>query len=312
MKILISRTDRLGDLVLALPVAQVLKEKQPDWKIYFYVRMYQAPLLLHHTDVDGSLIYKPESSIKEMVNLLKSHEFDIVLDLFPRFRPALIFALARIPRRIGTLYRWFSIFYTDKVKIHRKPSIRHEAEYNLMLLEPLKIKAKLMRPKLYLTQDEEVWGQRTLADLSRPVVALHPSSRSSAPNWSYNKYITLAKLLTAKGMGVVLIGNQESSPPLGNNILDMRGKTTLRQLMAILKNASVLISNSTGPMHIACALDTPTVSLFYPEGVAGPTRWGPLHPRSIVLTSKPGDRNLETIGIDAVIEAVEKILESPG
>ena len=312
MKVLISRTDRLGDLVLALPVAQVLKEKQPNWKIYFYVRMYQAPLLLHHTDVDGSLIYKPESSIKEMVNLLKSHEFDVVLDLFPRFRPALIFALARIPRRIGTFYRWFSIFYTDKVKIHRKPSIRHEAEYNLMLLEPLKIKAKLIKPKLYLTHKEEAWGQRMLANLPQPVVALHPSSGSSAPNWDYDRYIMLAKLLTAKGMGVILTGKPGPSFPLDNNILDMRGKTTLRQLMAILKNVSILVSNSTGPMHIACALDTPTVSLFYPEGVAGPTRWGPLHPLSIVLTSEPGDQHLESISIDEVFAAVEKILESSG
>jgi len=311
VKVLIIPRDGLGDLVLSLPLASALKKHRPDWEVFYLVSRKQASMTWEHPLVDGEILMESGLAVYEKARLLRSFRFDIAIDLYPSPESALTLALAGIPQRVGTMYRWFSLLYSHRVKIRKHPSIKHEAKYNLEYLTPLGISEELERPRLYLREEEKRWARQLLRGLPKPVIAINPSSGGTSRNWPFERYRDLADKLKEIGFGIVITGDRGPEINIGE-ILDTRGKTSVRELMAILEAVSVLISSSTGPMHIACALDTPTVSLFYPEGVAGPTRWGPLHPRSIVLTSKPGDRNLETTSIDAVVEAAEKILQSPG
>ena len=311
MKVLIVPRDGLGDLVLSLPLANALEKHRPGWEVFYLVNRKQASMTSGHPYVDGEVLMEPGLAVYEKARFLRSFRFDIVIDLYPSPESALTLALAGIPQRVGTMYRWFSFLYTHRVKVRKHPSIKHEAEYNLEYLTPLGIRAELERPSLYLREEEKRWARRLLDGIPTPVIAINPSSGGTSRNWPFERYRDLTRKLKEIGFGIVITGDKGPEMDIGK-ILDLRGKTSVRKLMAVLEAVSVLISSSTGPMHIACALDTPTVSLFYPEGVAGPTRWGPLHPRSIVFTSEPGDQHLESISIDEVIAAVEKILESSG
>lgn len=311
MKVLIVPRDGLGDLVLSLPLANALKKHRPGWEVFYLVNRKQASMTWGHPLVDEEVLMEPGLAVYEKARFLRSFHFDIVIDLYPSPESALTLALAGIPQRVGTMYRWFSFLYTYRAKVRKHPSIKHEAEYNLEYLTPLGIRAELERPSLYLREEEKRWARQLLEGIPGPVIAINPSSGGTSRNWPFEKYRDLTRKLKERGFGIVITGDRGPEMDV-EGILDLRGKTSIRELMAVLEASSILVSSSTGPMHIACALDTPTVSLFYPEGVAGPTRWGPLHPLSIVLTSEPGDQHLESISIDEVIAAVEKILESSG
>ena len=128
--VLISRTDRLGDLVLTIPLATSLKMKSRRLRVAFLVRKYQTPLLFNHPDVDEILLFDENFETK-------LGGFDVFIDVFPRFETALKAFRARIPVRIGTAYRLWSFLYNRRVRVHRRPSVLHEYEYNFKLIEPL-------------------------------------------------------------------------------------------------------------------------------------------------------------------------------
>ncbi len=273
MKILLSRPDRLGDLVLAVPLATSLKKQIKKAKVAFLVREYQAPLLMHHPDVDDILILEENP-------WHKFRDYDVFIDVFPQFKIALHAFKARIPVRIGTLYRYWSFLYNRRVKVHRKPSLLHEYIYNFKLLEPLG-EFEVVKPRLFVTDEELEKARKLLNGFKKPVIALHPLEGGTGPDVEPHVYVEISKFLTQKGATVIHVGNRKM-PELPVT-KDLGGQTDLRMLMALLSEIDLLVSPSTGPMHIANALQTPTFSFFKGTGAVRPSRWGPLYPLSHVF-----------------------------
>ena len=141
--ILIVRTDRIGDLVLTLPLAGLIKKQYPNSKVSFLVREYTKNIVGNHPFVDEVLVLKEVNGIASLfsnINLIKQKNFDSCIVVYPRFKISLIVFLSRIKNRIGTGYRWYSFLFNQKVFEHRKNAERHELEYNVNLLEKLGIK----------------------------------------------------------------------------------------------------------------------------------------------------------------------------
>ena len=143
--ILLVRIDRIGDVILSLPMLPLLKRRFPNATISVLMRQYTRELVEHHSCVDEVLVYEHEDSLRSLWAILREirkRHFDIAIIPYPRFRPALILFFAGIRTRVGSGYRWYSFLFNRRVFEHRKDAKRHEAEYNLNLLRPLGIEAQ--------------------------------------------------------------------------------------------------------------------------------------------------------------------------
>ncbi len=292
-RFLVVRTDRIGDVVLSTPVLESLKSRYPEAHVSMLVSAYAADVLKNNPNVDDVIIddlenrHRGPKGFSVLVKEVKRKDFDVGILLRPTLRLALLLFLAGIRYRIGTGYRFYQVFLNRKVYVHRKMNLRHEAEYNLDLLQPLGIGPQKVLPRVYLSSEEEFFARQTWKELKLTwedaVVVIHPGSGDSSLNLPPKRFAQVADILAEKTNARIILTGSEKERGLadfmkGNmehSVIDLAGRTNLRQLAAILKKSDVLISNSTGPMHLAAAVGTPTVAIFCPVFAAGPIRWGP-------------------------------------
>ncbi len=285
MKILLVRPDGIGDEILCLPVASALRQLLPDVQIVFLSSAYAAPILAHHPDLDEVWTVTGRESLGELVSLFR-RDVEAVVFLKPFKRLMWAAFLARVPIRVATGYRWYSVLANRRVYEHRKDFSKHESAYNVGMLAGLGLQPGIVAsPSLILTDAERTKGQERLCGLPMPRVVLHPGG-VAARRWSMEHYHALAQALYRKGVGVVLTGSQVeaemfhqhmfSSTPLSVAVLNLMGQVSLRELMGVIAASHVVVSGATGPAHIAAACGVPTVSLFDPRRNNLPIRWQPL------------------------------------
>jgi ADP-heptose:LPS heptosyltransferase len=292
MNVLFVRTDGIGDLILTLPAATALKRQRPDVRLSYLVSRYAAPVLEHHPDVD-EILCDPGLEDRSARRRFLGQGFDAVV-FFKPYRNWFWSAYrAGIRRRIGTGYRWYSFLLSDRVYEHRSRFNKHESEYNLNLLKPLNVTVSDPKPpKLYLTPFEINQADEILTSLTRPRVIVHPGN-IYARNWTSGRYFDLIRELRTHGFSVALTGSEqewknfnsrERGSYLANSgVTNLMGRLNLRQFIAVVSQCDLVVSGSTGPMHMAAALGVPTVSLFDPRRGSSTVRWGPLGGRGVVF-----------------------------
>ncbi len=290
-RILLIRTDRIGDTVLTLPAATALKAAFPEVQIRFLARNYTEPLVRLYQDVDEVLVYEPEgrhrgwSGHRVLAQELREGGFDAALLFLPRPELALALRWAGIPVRIGSGFRWYSFLLTHTIKEHRKTCKKHEADYNHSLLRPLLGEA--LPPVKFAFRPFQV------SSATEPTYAiLHPGSGQSAPNLSVEQYrVLIAGLLVQTPWDIRLTGTAEEielSQQLAagfpeNRVQNLAGQHDLGSLFECIAGTQLLITSSTGPLHLANAINTPTLSFFCPARPHTPKRWGPYHQQEWVV-----------------------------
>jgi heptosyltransferase-2 len=284
-RVLVVRPDGIGDEILSLPVATALRRMLPRARVSFLSTGYAAPVLQHHPDVDEVLTVTGRESFAELVALFR-RGFDAAVFVKP-FRRLMIAAwAARVPLRVATGYRWYSVFANRRVYQHRSDFAKHESEYNVGLLAGLGLPpTPVTPPRLVLTATERTWGTERLAAIPAPRIVLHPGG-FAARTWRGEHYWSLAGRLAGQGYGVVLTGTAAEAERFYSEaarrvvtergLLDLMGHLDVRQLMAVIAASQGVVSGATGPAHMAAALGVPTVSLFDPRRNNLPVRWGPL------------------------------------
>ena len=174
--------------------------------------------------------------------------------------------LARVPIRIATGYRWYSLLANRRIYEHRSEFSKHESAYNVEMLRGLGLSPqKAQPPRLFVTDQERTVGASYWVNLPSPRVVVHPGG-FSARRWRPEYYRDLAIELAQAGYGVVLTGSESekkqfeshalSSVEIPTAIKNCMGQLSLRQLMAVIANAHVVVCGATGPAHIAAALST--------------------------------------------------------
>lgn len=327
-RILVVRTDRLGDVLLTTPVSSALRAQFPKAKITWLVRAYAAPLLAENPDVDEVIVDKGES-VPQLTEALREKAFDIAICSYPRWRVVWALWRAGIPKRIGPASKIYSILFTDRLWQHRSEGVKHEADYNLELLAPLGVTFKRFATRVALSDAERDRARTVLAGhriyLQKPLVILHPGSGGSSARWPLKSYMELGDRLQERGCEVVVTaGPGETHQTV--MIDHMRripafipaGSVSVRELAALFSWASLVVTNSTGPLHLAVALGTPTVSMFSPLPTCHPTRWGPYpdyaekggkHGVAIGTEQDPETPLLNSISIEIVMDLCLKRLE---
>lgn len=295
-RVLLSRTDRLGDVILSTPVASAIKAASPDTEVYFLARRYVASVLEMHPHVDGVVILEETGSLPET---LHRKGFEAVVALYPRPQLAWAFLRAGIPLRIGTGYRWYSVLFNQRVYEHRKDALRHEAEYNLRVLQPLGIVAEV--PEFY-NQLPAASVQQARARLAADRIAgdfviLHPGSGGSARDWPPEYFAALADRIQGElQLPVIFTGSAHERALVKRTIAlsrtrsrDWSGQLTIPQLAVLQAEAALFVSNSTGPLHLARMMSTPVVAFYPPIRACRPERWGPYGCRDDVLMSQQAE-----------------------
>jgi ADP-heptose:LPS heptosyltransferase len=290
-KIIISRTDNLGDVILTLPLAGIIKSVYKDCELYFIGKSYTYPLISSCNNID--FFIDRENILKDPATLSNINA-DAILFIYPDKELAKAAFKAKVPLRIGTSHRLFHWMYCNKlVWFSRRKSPMHEIELNQKLLEPIGI---TVQSKEAL---EDQYGMSRIEPLNPLFSALiqkqkfnlilHPKSKGSAREWPLNHYLQLIQLLPEKDFEIFITGTQAEGdliksqlPELYNfrNVHDLSGKCSLAQLIAFINTADGLVACSTGPLHISSALGKFTCGIYPPMKPIHPGRWAPIGKKS--------------------------------
>lgn len=307
--LLIVRTDRIGDVVLSLPLAELIKSHYPQCKITYLLREYTECIAQEHPFIDKILLLKEKDGkalIKSNFKELKKHIFDSCLIVYPTFETALITFLSGIKIRIGTGYRWYSLLFNHRVFEHRKYAEKHELEYNVNLLKvfgierdvaPEKINFNLKVQPKSVIKIEKLLAENRLAG-TKPIIVIHPGSGGSAVDLPLSSFKDLVKLLTTTSINSEIIVTGLSSEKeiceqliINDRVKNFAGILALSELIALINKTTIFISNSTGPIHIAAALGKTTIG-FYPKILScSAKRWGPYSNKAKVFVPKIDCRN---------------------
>ena len=340
--ILVIRLDRIGDVVLSTPVVQALRAAYPDAFLAMMVRPACRELVEGHPALNEVILYDKEGAHRSawatirFARRLRRYAFDTALVLHPTHRSHWMPFLAQIPVRIGydRKSRWL---LTHRVRHRKQEGARHEAAYTLELLRVLGLEPPLPQPMVPLRPQAE---QRLAARLAlegwtgqQEFVAIHPSASCVSKRWLPERFAEVGDRLIESGCGrIVLIAGTEDvgaatavERAMRGRPVNLAGQLSLGELAALLKRCRLLISNDSGPVHIAAAVGTPVVDLFgrNQRGLS-PMRWGPLGEGHVVLQKDVGCvtclahrcdigfRCLTTLSAEEVYQAAVAVLKRPG
>ncbi len=290
--ILVACTDKPANVLLALPVFQTLRSSFPQARITALVDPSGLPMVQGHPTVDAVEGIAKEEGLFKLAGRLRGLGVDTFLHLYPKPRMVLAAWLAKIPVRVGMQYKWLGFFQTHTVSIRRAVSDRNEVEYNFELLKPFGITRFAQKIEFPLREADKAamraWlGKKGMGE-GTPYMLVHPGSKGGVLAWKAEKYAQLlGYLCQIKGMRVVVTAAPgEASmasevtaplfqlPPERKPLIVMTEKLDLGQLAALCQGALCLLSGPQGPLYLAAAVGTPTVTLFSPAPEATPVRWG--------------------------------------
>ena len=299
--ILLSRTDSIGDVMLTLPMAGILKQHFPGVRITFLGRSYTAPVLhcCQHVDAVITLEELAEEGAETAVEKLRELKADTLVHVFPHPDVAAWGKKAGIPHRIGTSHRiWHWTTCNERVSFSRRKSDLHEAQLNIKLLSPLGITDI---PSVDILA--KAYGFRTSApdpvvnEYLRPDrlnVILHPGSRGSAVEWGLSNFAALIRLMDPSVHHCIVTGtgseqnDYEPHLPLElEHVSDAGGKLSLQHLVSLIGGAQALVAASTGPLHIAAAAGTRAIGLYSSRRPIHPGRWAPIGRDAHALVNDP-------------------------
>lgn len=337
-KILVVRTDRIGEVLLNIPAIRALKQSFNS-KIFVLVNPIVKELLEGNPEIDQLLVFdekKWNKSIVTRVSFLwqiRKMKFDLAVILNPTKRFHILGFLAGIRFRLGYDRKW-GFLLTHRGEDRKFQGQKHEVEYNLDLVRVIGAKTNDLHISVKVEEKDRQFVQDLLLKYGikdeELLIAIHAHSSNPAKCWPKENFAYLADQLYSKfGAKLIIIGGvQERGSTLKlislmkQSPINLSGKLTLKQLAAFFQRCTLLISNDSGPVHIAAAVGTLTVVIFGRNipGV-GPKRWGPWGNGHIVLHRDPGcnlclDRRcpydfkcLTLITPEEVLQAVEKQLK---
>ncbi|MDD5496285.1 MAG: lipopolysaccharide heptosyltransferase II [Candidatus Omnitrophica bacterium] len=337
-KILLIRLDKMGDIILSTPAIKAMRNAYPNSHIAFMAQPYVHDILKGNPYLDEVILYdKKERERGFFRNLrfvlkLRKKKFDLAVAFHPSNRTHMITFFAGIPERIG-YDKKMGYLLTRRIPHTKQFGLKHEIDNVLDLLRYMGVEAK--EKELYVSVGEH--NERHAEHIFRDngigkddiIVALNPGASCLSKKWPWENFVKVADGLADRLAARIVIVASAEDKPIGNKIaealkarpIDLSGATTVGDLASILRRSSLLISNDSGPVHMASALGTPTIVIFgrSNRGLA-PARWGPTGKRSKILQKdigceiclahncKKGFKCLEAITVEDVLDAAKTLL----
>lgn len=286
--ILIIKPSSLGDIVMALPALSALRRNFPKSKITWLIRPEFASILEGHPDIDNIILfdrrflgrawYNPKAfaSLLLLIKQLKKNKFDAVIDLQGLFRTASLAWLSGCKKRFGLAdaRELAHIFYTHTVT--KEQDSAHVVDYYLKVIQA--VGASGINVEFVLPQDPAAVDSVESLLTSRRIkpgnyAVLVPGSAHKSKCWPADNFAALADKITSDfAISIILVGTepekvitQKIASKATAKVEDFAGLTTLPELVALFRKAAVVVTNDTGPGHIAVALGIPLVMIFGPS-----------------------------------------------
>lgn len=291
---MIVRPDRIGDVVLSTPLPHEIKSTFPDSFVALLLRKYTEAIYLNNPYVDEIIIYDEVKSPLVLAGKLRKYKFDYSLTLLPTERLNWIFFLSGIKTRVGVGHKFYQ-FLTNTKSVYRNKYVplRHESGYCLDELKKLGINVNSLDSEIHLSKEEQVRAtkkKRSLCPKGELLIGINSISGNSAPNMPVSEYLKLVKkLITINNLRAV-ITDVKIPEELRNisNIIFLNEENSLRESILNFSTLDLLISSSTGPMHIAAGLGVPTLSLFCPLPACSPELWSPTGNQAEIILPEKG------------------------
>lgn len=301
-KILVSRTDRAGDLILTLPVFREIKKEYPNCHLTAHVRRYTAPITKLCSEIDDLIIdddYEDGLVSKPLIRAFRERDFDRAIIVHPTGRTILSAFCAKIPIRTGRASNIYQFFLNDKRRQNRSKNEKHEFEYNLDLLEGFVKNIDYLPISFKLNDKQLEEGKNFLIKAGmgnvKPVI-IHPGHGGSAYNIAPNMYAALAERLLDNNIPVLVSlgpGEEHMEKYFGKSINGklgfISGIPDLEKLATVFACCRGFIGGSTGPLHLAASLGLKCVAYFPPVKAMTPKRWGPVGCDSLIIKPSVND-----------------------
>jgi heptosyltransferase-2 len=280
-KIIVRMPNWLGDMVMATPILTDLRLHWPAVKITVLCQSTLSPLLQEDPRIDHLLTFnRPRGWFsrifhKEVVQLLQKNQYDVGILLPNSFSSAWWFWLGNVHNRIGYATHWRSCLLDHTIHFSAQQESEHLVAKYKQLLGPLGIPLSTSSPSLFLSEKELTDTNHLLTEYginaSDIVIGVHPGAAyGSAKCWPPAYFQELIhRLLDFPQLKILFLGDKGSVPLIQTicsgcpeRVVNLSGKTSLRQLMALIKRSQLFLTNDSGPMHVASALHTPLIALF--------------------------------------------------
>ena len=340
-RLLVVLPNWFGETLFVTPLLRVLRHQRPD----AYVATLGWPscreVLLHNPHIDELLDYDERQAHRglvgrwRLIRTLRTHRFDTAFILRKSLSRTLLLALAGIPGRIGFENAKTGWLLTRRVSPDSMP--RHKAFSYLPLLEAMGLSV-VLHPYEYTVSAEERYAARDkcqppfpaqkVSDTSGPLIVFHHGAKWPHKRWAADRFATLGDRVVAAHQARVVITGGPGDVALAESIKQgmhqsailVAGKTTLRQLGALVEQAHLVVSNDTGVLHIAAALHRPMVALY---GPTSPLLTGPLGDpqRTVVLhhadccpripcrrPDRPAHPGMDSITVEEAYDAAHRLL----
>lgn len=338
MNILIVKLSAIGDVVLSLPFLAAMRRSYPRARISWVVEEAAAEVLIGHPLLDRVIVWRRQSWIRTMktgripsatrvmlmdLRALRQDRYDLVVDLQGLAKSGLVALLSGGRRRVGfdrnrELSHWFVNDRLPPYDLDRHALLRY-----LDVAAYLGASIREVDFHLPMDQSAAVTANNLLAADGRAVVVINPGAKWPSKLWPLNYWQELVEMLAARpDLHIVLTGSPDEQAINWQiakdraNILDLTGRTSLRVLGEIFRQAKMIVCPDTGPMHLGAAVGTPVVALF---GPTAPWRTGPFGPDHVVIRTNmicspcywkkcPEPKCMTFIEPRSVVRAIDQVL----
>ncbi len=272
MKIGIVRLSSLGDVVLATSVLKGLRGAHPGSEIVFIVRSGYVDVFKNNSYLNRVLEWAEDEPFRVLLANVRNERFDVLIDLHATQRSRSISAFSgarRVVRyRKGHLSRRLSVLRK------KRPPMKHVVERYLEAVAILGVRDISPAPVMYPGAEDMEWAESFLVGRGYsggPLVGIAPGARRATKMWPAEKYGALAGIFESAGSARAVVVGDEHDRPAGTRVLeggrgviDAVGETDVARLAALLSRCDLLVSNDSGPVHVAVAVRTPVLAIFGP------------------------------------------------
>ncbi len=279
--IIVRMPNWLGDMVMATPILADLRNHWPETKITACCQGALATVIQEDPHIDEIFSFERprywwnQAEVQKITTRLQEKQYDLGILLTNSFSSAYLFWRGKILNRIGYATNGRSLLLHSPIPFPKTRDTQHLVTTYKMLLDPLKIGCSHSAPMLYLSKEERKQAEQQLKiagiESSDYVIGINPGAAyGSAKCWLPERFEALTKkLLHFPTIKVIYFGDKKGTPlvenicrKFPNRVLNMAGKTSLRELMALIAQCHLFLTNDSGPMHLASALQIPLIALF--------------------------------------------------